>query len=271
MMMQSSYDLKHVSVLFGFLCTVLLVGRLLGSFWTLERTDNGPSETSGRTHCFILSISFLILSGSTSIFALSVCYLSIGFASASIRSLAVARKQYEKRMYKKPAVNVSIKLELLRVNIISLVVCSLLSGLLYNSNPEELLPAFKPCIVLALYFMLLFVAISYQQYSGGILSNRRGRKMEYVDGSSIVTSSYKNSSPLVTAVDTSDIIEANIQPPSWYIEAYDGDVQTARKYYTKRLIWRKTHDVENLHCRPQDHFDDILKYYPHALHGRSKD
>jgi hypothetical protein len=75
--------------------------------------------------------------------------------------------------------------------------------------------------------------------------------------------------PSKVTVDLKTISTSDI--PQGFMQMCRGDEEAARKAYVKTLEWRKARGVDSILSTPQDHFTDILRYYPHAIHGKSKD
>jgi hypothetical protein len=59
--------------------------------------------------------------------------------------------------------------------------------------------------------------------------------------------------------------------PITFIKWYGGNLARARKAYGRTLQWRKENDLDTILTIPQNHFHEIIEYYPHAIHGRSRD
>jgi hypothetical protein len=66
-------------------------------------------------------------------------------------------------------------------------------------------------------------------------------------------------------------IEYTGDVPLNFLSCCRGDLQKARKMYGKTLSWRKKFDLDNIFQQPQRFFREILQYYPHGIHGYSRD
>ena len=64
---------------------------------------------------------------------------------------------------------------------------------------------------------------------------------------------------------------ADYQVPKNFLTMHNNNMINAKKAYIKSLIWRREHNVNNILTTKQNHFDDILLLYPHALHRFSLD
>lgn len=61
------------------------------------------------------------------------------------------------------------------------------------------------------------------------------------------------------------------QVPKNFLTMHNNNIINAKKAYIKSLIWRREHNIDNILTTKQNHFDDILLLYPHALHRFSLD
>jgi len=59
--------------------------------------------------------------------------------------------------------------------------------------------------------------------------------------------------------------------PEAFLKFHQGDFSKAKDAYARTLAWRREHRMESLFEQPQPFFHEILQYYPHAIHGRSRD
>lgn len=60
-------------------------------------------------------------------------------------------------------------------------------------------------------------------------------------------------------------------PPKNFIDEYKGNIAKATAAYEKATAWRKENNMDNVFQIPQPSFHSILKYYPHAIHGKAYD
>ena len=263
-------DMKYMSVVYGILVSCVILGRNLGALYTFEKKgDQGTQKPVAQKQCTILLFAFLFLTVSNRIVVIFVCYFAIGFASASLGSLIRNHKLYLRKRYRQKWDGLSVRSEMMRLNIVSFVFFSLLAGLLFDSSPGSLLPAFLPCVIISLYFIVVILKNALSEWRAySIFCNlARGRVMESVDGSTV--SRGEDTGP-AAAVDL-DIDEASVVPTDAYLKSFDNDMAAAKAAYITRLKWRKMYDVDNILERPQNFFDEILANYPHAIHGRSKE
>ena len=263
-------DMKYMSVVYGILVSVTILGRYIGSMYPLDtKGDQGTVVPVARTQCTILFFAFLLLSASSRLLVVFLCYFSIGFASSSLGVLIRNHKNYLHKRYRQRADNLSVEQEVLRMNILSFIFCTLFSGICFNENTDSLLPGFFACLVAAIYFLFLLgkSAIKDLMKLPIFAKLTRGRIMESIDGSSVNLSGAPTSSDIVEI----DIDEADVEPSDIYIQAFKNDIAAAKKAYITRLKWRKLYNVDQVLSAPQKFFDEILENYPHAIHGRSKE
>ena len=259
LLLVTNRGIKHISILYGVLCSAIMFGRYCGSNFAFD-IRSGARQSATRVQCFILSLAFLLLSGSTSVFILLVCYFLIGFASSSLGAAVLGYKVYWKWRFPR-GVGANMRSEVTRANLVGLIFCALLSGFTFDASPNAMLPAYVPCIIMTAYFMLLNI-IDYLKEHSFFTRKKKGRPMDAIDGSSI-----ESTLPLVSEED--EQMDLNAEPTAEYVAAFEGNVVAAKKAYAKRLQWRRKFNVDNIMSTPQNNFDTILRCYPHAIHGRS--
>jgi hypothetical protein len=71
-------------------------------------------------------------------------------------------------------------------------------------------------------------------------------------------------------------LEANLPSytgpvPLGFLKLHKGNLPAAQRAYALTMKWREVNRVDDILTTPQSYFSDILKFYPHAIHGRSKD
>jgi hypothetical protein len=259
LLLVTNRDIKYISILYGVLCSAIMFGRYCGGNFTFH-SKSGTRQPATRVQCFILSIVFLLLSGSTSIYILLICYFLVGFASSSLGAAVLGHKIYWKLRFPRN-IGANMRNEVTRANLVGLIFCVLLSGFMFDASPEATLPAYLPCVIMTAYFMLLNI-IGYLKEQAFFTRKKKGRVMDAIDGSTLMSTL-----PLVSEED--DQMDLNAEPSSEYVAAFEGNVSAAKKAYAKRLQWRRKFNVDNILTTPQNSFNTILKCYPHAIHGRS--
>jgi hypothetical protein len=271
--LQRAPGARHAAIVYGIIFSSILLGRFLGRRFKLDGlvdvvslrggAEFGIKQPAARLHCILLFLAFLVLSGTTSGLMISICGFVIGAVSASFIAVIedcsaplLKRRQAKKYL----AMSLQFKNDLVRAELCSLIFGSLLCGITYNAEAAVLLPAFRPCIILASVFLALVLFGRVAE----VIETRGRRVMESVDGAKLDYSAYDRSTEEVDGAD-------NVEPSPQYLKAFPGNLAGAKKAYAKRLEWRRKFDVDNLLERPQRNVDHILKCYPHGLHGRSKD
>jgi hypothetical protein len=61
------------------------------------------------------------------------------------------------------------------------------------------------------------------------------------------------------------------ETPVEYLQFYNNNQKSARHAYLKTLKWREINKVDEILTTPQPYFHEILRLYPHAIHGVSKE
>lgn len=275
--LQRSPDVRHAGMVYGIIFSSILLGRYLGTRFKLDGLVDAVSLRSGaefglkqpaaRLHCILLFLSFFVLSGTTSGMMIAACGFVIGAVSASFIAVLeecsmplLKRRQAKKNL----ATSLQFKNDLIRAQLCSLIFGSLLCGITYRAEAAVLLPAFRPCIILAAAFLALVLFGRVAE----VLEVRGRRVMESVDGATLDYSAFDRAA--AAEGDETEGME-DVEPSPQYIKAFPGNLAAAKKAYAKRLEWRRKSDVDNILQRPQKHIDLIMKCYPHGLHGRSKD
>lgn len=260
-------DLKHAAMLYGILCSAIMIGRFCGKdipFSNKSSHNRGSPMT--RIQCFILFVSFLLLSISTSFGIMLGGYFFIGLASSSLGSTVMNYKVYWRWRYPRGAGS-NMRQDATRAHIVGLMFCTLLSGFTFNSQPDAVLPAYTSCIIIAVYFLVLNI-FDFLNGAACFSRIRKSKKaMDSIEGSKFTSTS----SSVIQPIADIEEVDPETEPTSAYIDAFEGDRDAARAAYIKRLEWRRKFDVDNIMLRPQDNFDAILRCYPHAIHGRSRE
>ena len=153
------------------------------------------------------------------------------------------------------------------------VVCfmfsTLLTAFLYDNRPHVEFPCYYLSILLLSSFILMILYYFILQRTIGKRSNL-----------SSVSHTSKPSGPLEkkSIYDQPDnvvISESEIKyagdVPLNFLNCCRGDLAKARAMYGKMLAWRRQYNVDQIFDTPQRGFHDFVKYYPHAIHGYSRD
>lgn len=141
---------------------------------------------------------------------------------------------------------------------------TLLGSFLYDGRSMVNCPAFflavflgVVCILMTLYYLILAAAVAQKSIPvRGINSANASRQ---------VSGNTANPVPVEIEADYEGDVPLN------FLSNCRGDLTKARKMYGKALAWRKQNRVDEIFQIPQRHFEDVIKYYPHAIHGYSLD
>ena len=68
-----------------------------------------------------------------------------------------------------------------------------------------------------------------------------------------------------------DIEIEDMQVPKNFLTMHNNNKTKAKKSYEKSLVWRRDNKVDRILVTHQNHFQEILSLYPHALHRFSID
>ena len=146
-----------------------------------------------------------------------------------------------------------------RMNAFVLIFAALFSGYLYDESPGARFPAMYPSLMLVLACAVVFVFFSVAKMNG------RKSIVRNISKTSSVSASSVSQRGVMTKIEHVDL------PPRNFIEYYKGDISKATAAYTKTLTWRAQGDIDNIFITPQRDFHNVLKFYPHAIHGRATD
>jgi hypothetical protein len=162
---------------------------------------------------------------------------------------------------------------------------TLLTAFLYDNRPHVEFPCYYLSLLLSSSFLLMLLYYLILQRTIGKRSNRSANSMDFVSSASI-SGNYNGSS----GKDKSSVTHSNSiydQPPNYalleeeknyngpvpvnFLHCCSGDLKQARVMYGKMLAWRRYYHVDQIFDIPQRGFHEIVKYYPHAIHGYSRD
>lgn len=172
----------------------------------------------------------------------------------------------------------------------------LLSGLIYDENSMS--PARGPCYIGASWIAFVLIIRTIQlwmqqdkfnlknRFKKTFLSSKSPTKLPNVPQqnhhnhsqgnshsnllqttSTVQTNS--SSQNVLKSTDTSSIKFDKL--PEAFLKFHNGDFSKAKDAYARTLAWRRDHRMDTLFEQPQPFFHEILQYYPHAIHGRSRE
>lgn len=160
----------------------------------------------------------------------------------------------------------------LKRNLAISIFAVLLSSALYNESDNVRFPSFFPIVMMAiLWDVIVFI---YSLYCLGIFTNRNSKDSSIV--SRIIGSGGSNTGTAQRQTNRSkealqQILQNAPPTPQNFLDVCRGNEPKARAMFLKSLEWRFEYDVDNLLTTPQNHFHDIMKFWPHGIHGRSRD
>jgi hypothetical protein len=147
---------------------------------------------------------------------------------------------------------------------------SLLSGLLYIDSPNVRFPMFNHAL------LVVFVHTSMFFYNCVV---RRVAKKKWKQNSSpiIMMANNKNdNTKIIRDVNNNKSLEEEAEEeekkfdgpvPTNFVSTCNGDISKAKKMFAKSLVWRKKNKLHEIFETPMKNFNEILMYYPHAIHG----
>jgi hypothetical protein len=156
----------------------------------------------------------------------------------------------------------------------------LLSGMIWREGEHVYSVSLKmPSLLMAGFCLLIAVIKTYVNKQ----ANNKRKPMTSSSYNSVSSSSggagnsggNAMSSPMSPQSDVEASMD-NIPPyhggvPVSFLKLHKGNLVAAQQAYAQTLRWREIYHVDELLMRPQPFFEAVLKYYPHAIHGRSKD
>lgn len=230
--------------MYGLLMSSFMGGRVLGRNIFCGYPGIMTSKLCYLT-CFIITISFLILSISTRYSVVCTCFFLIGFSGGIIRTCYYKDEDITSLQYKTISNNNSFQNVSLYKESIALIFVPLFVGLTYNSAATSRFPALILCFTTALISILVFLA---QCFSQTRIFKTKGKQ------TTSITNNSKKSSKFVPKKDTKkiEVIDTNsIDPPKEFIDLCSGDREAAKKKYHKTLIWKAENSVDSILDIPQ--------------------
>jgi hypothetical protein len=254
---------------YGLLLSCFQIGQYAGGMATSSKMLNSSWFTIS---FMVLTSSFLALCFVTRITIVMLLFVLMGCSGTILSGVSLnVDKNVRQMSFLKRTHDSADGGEALDRNLTSFAFVVLLAGYLYDTRPLSQLPMYSLAVTLALfclvvlaYFLLLSKTI-----------NARGKTMIGSASSSSEndTSNSNNSTnqPLSSgpAVDGGPTYDGPV--PANFLSACGGNLAKAQAMYGKTLQWRQDKHVDVILDTPQPFFHDILKYYPHGIHGYSRD
>ena len=333
-------SLGHVAIAYGFLCSILIAGRILGRaiFKSVSSStscmgyfgSNGMNtENPPLLSLLLLSIVLRGMASVTRYSILVMLYFCMGILAVKIGAYyeknygfksSVSTQGIVRQIASSPSASASsadIETELyMKMKIIAFIFTTLLSSLLYGyvENSTVSFPAHFACSWLSMLCFMVFVM--------NVLSNRtimqrivrswpihkltstaaaQPLSLKHPSHAQTPTPSARSHAaqphtahtptrsaagprdnyPVVvplqqeyddgcSSVAPSIVTDEIRMVPNNFLLFFNNP-PLAKKAYKKALKWRREHKVDAILSTRQDHFAEILKLYPHALHNYSLD
>jgi hypothetical protein len=159
---------------------------------------------------------------------------------------------------------------LMRRNLTICIFAVLFSSSLYMTS--ERFPGFYPFVILIIawnaavaYYFVVYMKANLESTHQPASPRRRANSKVSRKQSTRVRSNTERERGLKEYLSKANNIPQN------FLDVCRGNEDRARSMYRKALQWRYEHDVDNILTLPQNHFHDIMRLWPHAIHGRSRD
>ena len=264
------------SSFYGLLYSALLLGRIIGSNYDLFYQKHSSFNlillipfVSNQISAILICYFLMIISNR---FIISVfLFLSIGIISGRISNL-ICMKKNNLSVPKPTTQNNFLNFNMDPANKLSsfeidqesydklnsfiLIFTSLYSGVMYNKSPDAKYPLLFPFLMVLVLCIIVFVFFYFAKYSG---------KKQLSISKSAGLSIFPEKSGIMTKLDHIEL------PPRPFIEVCKGNVSKAIETYKKAHAWRTHNSIDDIFRRAQYEFDNILKFYPHAIHGVALD
>ena len=148
------------------------------------------------------------------------------------------------------------------------VFSTLISGYLYDASPFSRFPILKVAILIG---SVCFLVCIYFVCINRIVN----RKWKSNNKQSAQFSNNTVAAPSITDGQAPKSISAAIKytgkVPLNFLSCCNNDLSKAQAMYGKRIQWRIEQNIDTILTTPQFGFQNVLKYYPHAIHGYSLD
>lgn len=285
---------------YGVVLSVVSLGRVIG--WILGALTK---QEKPRYPLFFLIIGFMGLSISTRLSLILLFSLLIGLGGSVMGSkdshLPTATSTHLENLDAsgKLVTNISAGSQVetrqdvtTQRKIIVCVFIALLSGLTYDE--ESMSPARGPCYIGAAWsaFVLLIRTVQLWMQQDKFNLKKRFKKSFLASKSPTKTATIPRAldnnsshSSLPPATSVAPARPTNNHPPKSmdghtikfdklpeaFLTFHNGDMTAAKEAYARTLKWRRERRMDSLFEQPQPFFHEILQYYPHAIHGRSRE
>lgn len=258
----------QVVTLYGLLLSTMNVGVFSGR--GVASYMKQLSKLSYASLFLLLATSYAGLVFVNRMFFIILLFWLVGFSGGMLTSFYLAVDSCRPVAFQRKASDCPDHLDW---NIICFIFSTLLTGFLYNNGTDAEFPCFSlavlwmiTCATSAIYFLFLnYSAQSKVKVLKG--PNPAGSK-----GNNVTIPGLPS-----RAVTTSDRdldgqgVDYAGEVPLNFLSACYGDLAKARKMYGRMLAWRKKYNVDEIFAIPQPCFDNVVRYYPHAIHGHSLD
>jgi hypothetical protein len=213
--------------------------------------------------CSLITLSFLFLAISTRTSVICLSFALIGFSGGVIRTCYSPQDDISPHPHPHPRVSTigSHSISLYQ-EALALIFVPLFAGLTYNSAVTSRFPALVLCLIAAFVSSAVLLVQFLSQRR--IFWNRTKSK-PIASGPTKSLVQPRNTTKRKEVMDVS-----LVDPPQEFLKLCGGNREAAQKKFHQTLVWRAETDVETIIDTPQDFFEEILEYYPHAIQGRTR-
>lgn len=258
-----------VVIAYGTLFTFMNIGSVCGKLVSMQ-----CSKISAIFYFFMFVLiagSYIAISYITRFIFVVFFFWLIGFSGVILTdfSLSLDKSMPSLIAFEKKGNNHSDASSSLDRELIIFIFATLLAGYLYDNRTPVNFPASNlamvfavGCLCFSIYFLLL------RQSLGKRIKANANHKHNHGHPHHPGTRTRPNPSP--NAANTPPPIYTGDVPLN-FLSNCRGDLTKARAMYAKTLQWRKDYEIDHIFETPQDFFHEILKFYPHGIHGYSLD
>eukprot|EP01041_Mallomonas_annulata_P010670 gene10670-22267_t len=251
---------------YGLLCSSLTIGRLIGRALnsTLQYSPP-PRPWFVIQNCLFLGLAYFTTAITTRFSVLFLCFFIIGLCGSSLGMLSSCPTiSTHSRTWSRPGLKPENELYTFST---TLAFLPLLSGMFYNTSVLVRFPSLWICAIFAITCFVLAAPFIVADHSSS-------RKPHVPPLQGMGGGSWRRSATELIEEGGNDnqrdmsVFTASV--PKSYLK-FHRDPDAARKAYGQSLQWRRQHHMDKFLSLPQPHFDDVIQFYPHAIHGRSRD
>lgn len=265
---QHLYISLHISIskcfiYYGLIQSLFYFGRNLGRVII----SNYNTSLNKSFFMLLLGISFLILGLTFRFIIMLISYFFIGLCCGIFK----ANSELETYHIITNQINQSSPKYILTIStIIIMIIIPLISSIIFTSSPQYEYHLFLPFIISS----FISILISLRPDNGYNIIIKLCNKNK-LNNNNISNNISKTNTNTISSIEQQELINKldinTIIPTDKFLMLANNNVEKAKQLYYNTLKWRIENNINNIITTPQPYFYELLQYYPHYIHGRSKE